>query len=694
MANAGDGLDDYPPDSDDSHDEDKRPNRWTGPPSTWQQLNSAEINTLTALNEIRNQDLSIHLYKAFALRHRHDERNNTAGAAKPVPNQDIDAVTEQPVQEDRWVPPKSWTAWPLPASVVPRPDFMKRTDVADERHAFRMQVPYRPRTELEETVSATILRVAKEKFRARQAAQEEEKAAVLNVEGSEDDDDDDDDDGDGDGGNDSGAETSSAPRRRVRSKSGTRSASRPRSMKFESTSGGEMMDVDGPPTIHRSSSIMSPTPPDMPLLKTVVATDDELSYSLLRPSTQRILAKLDATLTILHTAQESQAQTRRPSESGASDASSRPRSRARSRSRPRRHVPTKPQSQSPAAKRARPATSRTSSTAEASGPPEPPTEARRPGRPRKVYPRLDGETERAYVVRIARLRKKPIPYFPDDDDDDDDPEPPSDSTPVPRSAAEPTDVVDAGTTKSRTRQSRRGRRRREADAEPYRKQRFERVRLRDWRDILGAAALAGFPSAALDRAAQRCADLFGEGLTLHTIQEPFPGQTKSDRHVRYEPGIAAPRVLEDDSDAADDDGGPSQQPPRGRRRRRSKSAAALSGGSRARSASSAGQHFCTVDHCPRAVEPFARRANLLRHLRLVHGYDGDEVPVEADDSEDGFLKPIRVRPGWRADDAVKGKGKGNMQRRKRTRDGESEGEGMGDTNMRDADSTSGREMSD
>lgn len=87
MANAGDGLDDYPPDSDDSHDEDKRPNRWTGPPSTWQQLNSAEINTLTALNEIRNQDLSIHLYKAFALRHRHDERNNTAGAAKPVPNQ-------------------------------------------------------------------------------------------------------------------------------------------------------------------------------------------------------------------------------------------------------------------------------------------------------------------------------------------------------------------------------------------------------------------------------------------------------------------------------------------------------------------------------------------------------------------------------------------------------------------------------
>lgn len=88
MANVGDGLDEYIPDSDNSHDEDEeRLNRWTGPPSTWQQLNSAEINTLTALNEIRNLDLSIHLYNAFALKHRHDERKKVAGATKPVPNQ-------------------------------------------------------------------------------------------------------------------------------------------------------------------------------------------------------------------------------------------------------------------------------------------------------------------------------------------------------------------------------------------------------------------------------------------------------------------------------------------------------------------------------------------------------------------------------------------------------------------------------
>lgn len=86
MAYAGNESDEYLPDSDDSDAEDDRPNRWTGPPSTWQQLNGAEIDTLTALNELHNQDLSIHLYNAFALKHRH-VRNNIRDSAKPAPNQ-------------------------------------------------------------------------------------------------------------------------------------------------------------------------------------------------------------------------------------------------------------------------------------------------------------------------------------------------------------------------------------------------------------------------------------------------------------------------------------------------------------------------------------------------------------------------------------------------------------------------------
>jgi hypothetical protein len=39
------------------------------------------------------------------------------------------------------------------------------------------------------------------------------------------------------------------------------------------------------------------------------------------------------------------------------------------------------------------------------------SQTRRRGRPRKKYPRYEGETEEAYLVRIARLQKKPLPRF-------------------------------------------------------------------------------------------------------------------------------------------------------------------------------------------------------------------------------------------------------------------------------------------
>jgi hypothetical protein len=47
----------------------------------------------------------------------------------------------------------------------------------------------------------------------------------------------------------------------------------------------------------------------------------------------------------------------------------------------------------------------------------------------------------------------------------------------------------------------------------------------------------------------------------------------------------------------------------------------------------------------------------------VHHYDGDELPVEVDSEDemhgavhiDGYLKPIKVRRGWRGGDVLKEK---------------------------------------
>jgi hypothetical protein len=69
----------------DAGSEAEQPNRWQGPSSTWRHLNSEEIDTVKALNEIRNRDLSIHLYNAFALKQRHTIPVGENGA--PVPAQ-------------------------------------------------------------------------------------------------------------------------------------------------------------------------------------------------------------------------------------------------------------------------------------------------------------------------------------------------------------------------------------------------------------------------------------------------------------------------------------------------------------------------------------------------------------------------------------------------------------------------------
>lgn len=60
-----------------------RPNRWTGPGSTWRKLTADDRSVHTALEAVKNRDLSVHLYNAFALKRRGgfggpDERVSTA----------------------------------------------------------------------------------------------------------------------------------------------------------------------------------------------------------------------------------------------------------------------------------------------------------------------------------------------------------------------------------------------------------------------------------------------------------------------------------------------------------------------------------------------------------------------------------------------------------------------------------------
>ncbi|KAI1378834.1 hypothetical protein F4677DRAFT_381004 [Hypoxylon crocopeplum] len=759
MASAVDESDEYLPGDDsegsdyEDEGEEERPNRWRGPKSTWRQLNSEEIDTFTAIKEIQDRDLSVHLYDAFALKQRHRKQQDGLASDGPIPGKDINAETGQLIKPDDWLPQRTWTAWPMRADKVPPQDFARtQFDDSNERFTFRKATHEMPSTALEEVISATILRTAKEKFNARPWVKPDVSGVEAETEEGE-------------------SEYVDSDGKTVRSESGSRSRSRSRSrsksksVKHENASGDERMDVDidrypeddGPPVPYKKRRF-----------KPTTSADDDLSYSLLRPSVRHIITKLDATLTILHNTQESALNYH--SDSADSEASDSSRYTRRSSSRQG--------SQTPTAKhkgRGRPlgSVSRTPGRGRSRGrqravplEADPPTENREKekerekspkklirGRPKKTYPRLEGETDRDFAMRVARLRKEPIPIFADDPEQDPEQEPAeedeneeADEKPG-RDSGNSGDGEDtAGPSRPRPRRSKRGLdkiNRSLSPSTPIKRRNTQRTAakakmrlgLRDWRDVLGAAALAGFPAAAVDRAARRCADLFGQSMALHTLVEgPVPSGRKAStlgKVVTYVPGMPYPPLLDPDVDEEDeeqrrmtstramsmapgatseDEQGPSQ------RRIRSRSVSRS-----VRTASAApGTYLCSFRDCPRAAEGegFSRRQNLLRHLKLVHGWpptsegEGDEAmvgfPPEEVDSEDEmlgavhvdrFLKPVRMRQGWRAGDAGEGprRRKGGYGRGRRSRGRRSRGgsdttvtDDDGDTRMSGAGRFSGR----
>ncbi|KAI2628060.1 hypothetical protein GGS26DRAFT_131713 [Hypomontagnella submonticulosa] len=697
MASAADESDEYllGDDSEDSFDEDERPNRWRGPKSTWQQLNSEEIVTAAALKEIHDRDLSIHLYNAFALKQRHKKAQDGIAPGGPVPEKDINAATGQPVQSDDWLPQRSWTAWPMRADKVPPVEDIAKILLNDPDERFTVRKAFRemPSTALEEIISGEILKAAKEKFNARPWVQPpdesdgEEDPEEMESGGSSEDEE-----------SDEETTASASGKSELKSKSRSRS----KSIKREHTTDHERMDVD---ESQPESEAQVEQPKKRRLIPTV-SIDDDLSYNLLRPSVRHILAKLDATLTVLHNTQESALNYL--SESGDSETSeSSRRSSRRSPSRQRSQTPTagkKRLGRPPgAASRNRHRGQSTVTMEETQS--QQNTEGKKPatkraGRPKKVHDRLEGESDRDFATRIARLTKRPLPIFPNDLAPEQEPDSGAeDSDPAGDSGNSGDGEETAGP--SRGRPVRRKKKLQKHVRSPSRasststtgKPRTQRpnvrLGLRDWRDVLGAAALAGFPPAAVDRAARRCADLFGQSMTLHTLAEG-PAASSSGRRpslgggkvTTYIPGMPQPPLLEEDpgepaqwqipiraastaaSGASDNEGSASQPLARSRSRSRAASAAR-------------GPWVCSFRDCPRAAdgEGFARRGNLVRHLKLVHGWTGTpsegggngttagpaRVLLEEVDSEDemngavhvdGFLRPIRMRPGWRGTDVA------------------------------------------
>lgn len=258
--------------------------------------------------------------------------------------------------------------------------------------------------------------------------------------------------------------------------------------------------------------------------------------------------------------------------------------------------------------------------------------------------------------------------------------------------------------------------------------RIRRWGLRDWSDVIGAAALAGFPPDVIGRATQRCADLFRESMTLARLDEvPAARPGHGVRTTTYQPERIRLSASASDSDADDDtdderereatlkqrrlasrqaslaqasrEASSTDTPRRGRhglhrssversgfapssprtpqsRRGISSPPSRSRSRSRSRSQSTAGIVYCPLTWCDRAATGFSRRSNLQRHMRLVHpDHDADATAAGAgaaavameEDSEDETVGAVHVDGFLRTVKPGKGWRGEDIMRRKRPR---------------------------
>ena len=242
-----------------------RPNRYIGPSSTWKSWIEGERAISDSLIELRNRDLAAHLFNAHSLKVR--RRANA--------NANLDSELDPSFQ---FVPGKSWTAWPMPPSEVPRGTLQPVYD-ASEKGIYSSYKTQRAAEDLEDSLIARTLCIAKEEFHTRQWDDE------------------------------SDDEKNSAPESRQNVSTENMPADATDALFFSSQAfrdpGSSTNDESGSTT----GSVVDPTDyyDDPGSTKVIFTADDEEARRLLLPSVKDTLSRLDSLFGSLHTTRQAYA---------------------------------------------------------------------------------------------------------------------------------------------------------------------------------------------------------------------------------------------------------------------------------------------------------------------------------------------------------------------------------------------------
>lgn len=338
--------------------------------------------------------------------------------------------------------------------------------------------------------------------------------------------------------------------------------------------------------------------------KPIVSTDDERSRDILRPTIRHNLTRLDELLMALHHSRqaclrgisEESDMTQVDSNFASQDERETSRTTGPSTSKKRKVSNSSRQhsqrSESVSMERS------VQQTVELLLPP--PMKNTNRGRPRKIYPRLPDESDYDFAVRIARLKKQPKP-----------PRPPSPSQEPTRSPA----ASIHSTLSRRPSRSRTPKKRQNSETDWKVDNRWQS---RDWSEVLGAAAIIGFPQGAVARATQRCANLFGEGMVMRKLDHELP---TAGEVVTYLPQKVAPLDMEGSSgEEVEED---TSQVSKKKKSKTDVVAEASNDSVKAyqRAPKAVVQTvWCPIPECVRNKHGFGRSNHLKRHLITQHEY--------------------------------------------------------------------------
>lgn len=529
------------------------------------------------------------------------------------------------------MPPKSWTAWPIPADIVPRTrEQVGPIDEAD-MYTFKKQVSVKPSRELEDVLTACSLKFAKERFGEREwESPRLEPMGNLPPRKSV-------------------ARLSRAPELSSGSHlpynqshelgytgSGSPSQSHEKDLTLadpkDTTSTLFAADVEDDPAMpvlfsYPSENNQQPQNP-------VFSADDERSRELLYPTIRHTISKLNELLMALHHAR----QTSFKYGSDQTDSQTEGEQVYESKDESEGDSPARLQEPNSPRKRGRPSKmliipadgeESVINTSEA------PTTSRR-GRPRKTYIPLEGETNNEMLVRLARSNKQKLPF------------------------------QSATTSRASSKHSKSSARRKKSSNPEIQSQRLTKLGVRDWSEVMGMAALVGFSPDVVSRATQRCATLFGEGMAINSLIQNPKTEWEADERVIYVPETISSLPGDSSSDSEADNAVKTRKAS-GLRHRSVRSRSVKVEDDKSDLEGTDEQEleenfWCSDPHCPRHEQGFSKKGNLISHLMNAHKLGGVDLEKALEDSDDEmvggvhvdrFLKDVKVRQGWRGHDSVK-----------------------------------------